>query len=278
MPFAPATELAASIAARELSAVEVVSAHLDRISADVNAFTFVDAEGALAAARDPLPGPLSGRAVHGQGHLSVAGWPLVMGDPRACGAVAVADATVVSRLRAAGAILVGKTNCPPYGGGIETDNPVTGRTSNPYDLSRTPGGSSGGEAAAIASGATAFGIGTDSGASVRLPAHFCGLAALKPTAGRVPLTGVVDDLGPLGSLSDPRTQVGPLARSVADVALLLSLIAGPTGATAESPRWRCGRRGSCAGCASRCWSTTGSRRPTRTRGGWSRSPPRLCGR
>jgi amidase len=229
VPLAPAIDLAASIAAREVSAVEVVQAHLDRISPDVNAFAFVDAEGALDAARDPLPGPLSGVPFTVKDTFSVAGWPLVMGDPARAGERAVADATVVSRLRAAGAILVGKTNCPPYGGGIETDNPVTGRTSNPYAPERTPGGSSGGEAAAIASGASAFGIGTDSGASVRLPAHFCGLAALKPTAGRVPLTGVVDDLGPVGSLSDPRTQVGPLARSVADVALLLSLIAGPDG-------------------------------------------------
>ncbi len=229
MPFAPAIDLAAAIAAREVSAVEVVSAHLDRVSADVNAFTFVDAEGALAAARDPLPGPLSGVPFTVKDTFAVAGWPLELGDPERAGERAVADATVVSRLRAAGAILIGKTNCPPYGGGIETDNRVTGRTSNPFDLARTCGGSSGGEAAAIASGASAFGIGTDSGASVRLPAHFCGLAALKPTAGRVPLTGVVDDMGPLGSLSDPRTQVGPLARSVADVALLLTLIAGPDG-------------------------------------------------
>jgi amidase len=227
--IAPAIDLAASIAAREVSAVEVVQAHLDRISSEVNAFTFVDAEGALAAARDPLPGPLSGVPFTVKDTVAVAGWPLVMGDPERAGERAVFDATVVTRLRAAGAILLGKTNCPPYGGGIETDNAVTGRTSNPYDLARTPGGSSGGEAAAIASGASAFGIGTDSGASVRLPAHFCGVAALKPTAGRVPLTGVVDDLGPLGSLSDPRTQVGPLARSVADLALVLSIVAGPDG-------------------------------------------------
>ena len=150
MPFAPATELAASIAAREVSAVEVVSAHIDRVSADVNAFTFLDAEGRWPRRRDPLPGPLSGVPFTVKDTVSVAGWPLVMGDPGARATVAQADATVVSRLRAAGAILVGKTNCPPYGGGIETDNPVNGRTSNPYDLGRTPGGSSGGEAAAIA--------------------------------------------------------------------------------------------------------------------------------
>src|SRR5919107_870031 len=112
---------------------------------------------------------------------------------------------------------------------LETDNPVYGRTSNPYDLSRTPGGSSGGEAACIAAGCSPCGIGTDSGASVRLPAHFCGLAAIKPTAGRVPVTGIIDDEGQIGALGDARTQVGPLARSVADVALALGVIAGPDG-------------------------------------------------
>ena len=131
-------------------------------------------------------------------------------------------------MREAGAILIGKTNCPTYGGGIETDNPVSGRTNNPYDLDRTPGGSSGGEAAAIAAGCSPCGLGTDSGASVRLPAHFCGLAALKPTSGRVPVTGVIDDLGQIGALGDPRTQVGILARSAADVALLRPSSKAPT--------------------------------------------------
>jgi len=157
---------------------------------------------------------------------------MAIGAPERAGVVAGEDATVVARLRGAGAILLAKTNCPPYGGGIETDNPVYGRTSNPYDLTRTPGGSSGGEAAAIAAGCSPCGIGTDSRASVRLPAHFCGLAAIKPTAGRVPVTGILDDEGQIGALSDPRTQPGPLARSVADVALLLRLIAGRDGGTA----------------------------------------------
>ena len=130
-------------------------------------------------------------------------------------------------MRAAGAILIGKTNCPEYGGGIETDNAVYGRTNNPLALERTPGGSSGGEAAAIAARMSPCGFGTDSGASARLPAHFCGLAAIKPTSGRVPVTGVLDDLGQIGALSDPRTQVAPFARSVADVALLLRVVGRP---------------------------------------------------
>ena len=152
---------------------------------------------------------------------------MTIGDPARAGVVADRDATAVARLKGAGAILLGKTNCPPYGGGTETDNPVHGRTSNPYDLARTPGGSSGGEAAIVAAGGSACGLGTDSGASVRLPAHFCGLAAIKPTAGRVPVTGVSTTRGRSARSSDPRTQVGPLARAVADVALLLRLVAGP---------------------------------------------------
>jgi amidase len=154
---------------------------------------------------------------------------MAIGDPARAGVVPDHDATAVRRLRAAGGILLGKTNCPPYGGGIETDNPVYGLTRNPYDLSRTVGGSSGGEAAAIASGCSTCGVGTDSGASVRLPAHYCGVAALKPTGGRIPVTGVIDDEGQIGAVSDSRTQAGPLARSVADVALLLRVLAGPDG-------------------------------------------------
>ena len=152
-----------------------------------------------------------------------------MGAPERVGVIPRADATAVARVRAAGGILLGKTNCPVYGGGIETENPVHGRTSNPYDLARTPGGSSGGEAAIVAAQGSPCGLGTDSGASVRLPAHFCGLASIKPSAGRVPLTGVLDDEGQLGTLGDPRTQVGPLARCVDDVAMLLRIVAGPDG-------------------------------------------------
>jgi len=237
---ATATELAGLIAARDVAAVEVVAAHVRRIAdvnGAINAVVALDAERALARAReadDALAGgerwgPLHGVPFTVKDNLSAAGLPMAIGAPERAGIVPDADATAVARLRAAGAILLGKTNCPPYGGGIETDNPVYGRTSNPYDLARTPGGSSGGEAAIIAAGGSPCGLGTDSGASVRLPAHFCGLASIKPTAGRVPLTGVLDDLGQLGALSDPRTQVGALARSVADVALLLRLTGGPDG-------------------------------------------------
>ena len=220
--------LAASIRSGERSAVEVVEAHLRRIEAVnplVNAVVQVDGERALAAARAAPAGPLHGVPFTVKDNLEAAGIEMAIGSPERRGVVAEKDAVVVARMRAAGAILIGKTNCPEYGGGIETDNAVYGRTNNPYDLERTPGGSSGGEAAAIAAGCSPCGFGTDSGASARLPAHFCGIAALKPSAGRVPVTGVLDDLGQIGELSDPRTQVGILGRTVEDVALLLGVAA-----------------------------------------------------
>ena len=229
-----ASELAAAIRAGERSAAEVVDAHLRRVEAvnpRVNAVVQVDGARALEqaraadAAREPR-GPLHGVPITVKDNLEAAGIEMTIGAPERRGVVAERDAVVVARMRAAGAILIGKTNCPTYGGGIETDNEVYGRTNNPYDLDRTPGGSSGGEAAAIAAGCSPCGFGTDSGASVRLPAHFCGVAALKPTAGRVPVTGVLDDLGQIGELSDPRTQVGILARAVDDVALLLGVATG----------------------------------------------------
>ena len=237
---ATATALAQLVAARAVSAREVVEAHLHRIEAvngAVNAVVALDAERALAAAdgadaalaRGESPDPLHGVPFTVKDNIAAAGLAMAIGAPERAGVVPDADATAVARMRAAGAILLGKTNCPPYGGGIETDNPVYGRTSNPYDVARTPGGSSGGEAAIVAAAGSPCGLGTDSGASIRLPAHFCGLAALKPSAGRVPLTGVLDDEGQLGALGDPRTQVGPIARSVADVALLLAVVAGPDG-------------------------------------------------
>jgi amidase len=225
--------LAAAVRTRERSAAEVVEAHLRRIEAVnplVNAVVQVDGERALATARSldaaDQVGPLHGVPFTVKDNLEAAGIEMAIGSPERVGVVPERDAVVVARMRAAGAILLGKTNCPEYGGGIETDNAVYGRTNNPYDLERTPGGSSGGEAAAIAAGCSPCGFGTDSGASVRLPAHFCGLAALKPTAGRVPVTGVLDDLGQIGELSDPRTQVGILGQAVEDVALLLAVATG----------------------------------------------------
>jgi amidase len=133
------------------------------------------------------------------------------------------DATVVARLRAAGAILLGKTNTPELTLSFETDNLMHGRTSNPYDLQLTSGGSSGGAAAIVAAGGSPFDIGSDTGGSIRLPAHFCGIAGLRPTSGRVPRTGHI--LPPAGAL-EALTQLGPMARFVEDLGLILPIIAG----------------------------------------------------
>ncbi len=216
---------------------------MEAVDGAVNAVVQVDGERALAhaheadaaLARGEEGGPLHGVPFTAKDNLSAAGVEMAIGAPERVGVVPDTDATAVARLRGAGAILLGKTNCPLYGGGIESDNEVYGRTNNPWDLERTPGGSSGGEAAAIAAGCSACGVGTDSGASVRLPAHFCGLASIKPTSGLVPVTGVIDDLGQIGALGDPRTQVGPLARTVADVAMLLGVLAGPDGVDGGTP-------------------------------------------
>jgi amidase len=237
---ATARDLARLIAERQVSAHDVVEAHLRRIDAvnsAIKAVVQIDGDRAVvrareadaALAREERWGPLHGVPFTVKDNIAAAGIPMAIGVRERAGMVAREDATAVARLKVAGAILLGKSNCPPCGGGIETDNELYGRTSNPYDLTRTPGGSSGGEAAIIAAQGSPCGLGTDAGASVRLPAHFCGLASIKPSAGRVPLTGVLDDEGQIGTLGDPRTQVGVLARSVADVALLLGLIAGPDG-------------------------------------------------
>lgn len=136
------------------------------------------------------------------------------------------DATVIARMRSAGAILLGKSNCPPGRTGAETWNTLHGGTRNPYDLTRSPGASSSGEAAIIAAAGSPLGIGSDSGGSLRLPAHYCGVAALKPTTGWVPSTGAY---GLVGGLLDPRSQVGPVARYVNDLTLVLPLLVGPDG-------------------------------------------------
>lgn len=234
--FAPATALARAIREREVSSAAVIEAHLARIAAinpAINAAVQVPAERARAEARaadaalargEPV-GPLHGVPFTVKDTLDVAGVIGAMGVPERAGFVPERDATVVARLRAAGGILLAKTNVPPWGGGIETDNPVYGRTSNPYDLSRTPGGSSGGEAALIAAGGSPLGLGSDSGGSLRLPAHNCGIVTVKPTAGRVPTTTG----GQTGDLHDPRTQIGLLARRVDDLCLALPLICGPDG-------------------------------------------------
>jgi amidase len=230
-----ATELAAAIRAKKITSKAVVQAYLDRIAAvnpKLNAVVQLTADAArkeadeadAALARGEIKGPLHGVPMTIKDTLETKGVITTGGTKGRAGFVPTADATAVARLRAAGGIMLGKTNVPELAGAIETDNLVYGRTNNPYDLTRTPGGSSGGEAAIISSGGSPFGLGTDAGGSIRIPAHFCGLAAIKPTSGRVPRTGQFPM--PLGA-RNPVFHVSLIARHVEDLALALPIIAGP---------------------------------------------------
>ena len=230
----PARQLVAAVAGGDISAVEVVHAHLDRIAAldpQLHAFVDVDAERALAAARSQDDaaasgqgrGPLGGVPVTVKSAIEVAGLRCETGSPSRRGVLAASDAVVVARLRAAGAIVLGTTNVAEMLMGYETVNPLHGRTANPWDLARTPGGSSGGESAAIAAGCSAAGIGSDGGGSIRVPAHFTGICGLKPTPGRIPSTGHQPAcLGPFSLIG----VVGPMARTVGDLDLLYRVTAG----------------------------------------------------
>jgi Asp-tRNA(Asn)/Glu-tRNA(Gln) amidotransferase A subunit family amidase len=233
--FADIAEVAGKIRTREISPCEVIDAHLERIEKlqpKLNAFVHVDAEGARRQARATETSVLRGEAVgtlHGvaisiKSCIDVAAWPCPAGSRLRADYVACEDAVLVSRLRAAGAILVGNTNVPEFLMAYETDNALSGKTSNPWELSRSAGGSSGGEAAAIASGCSMGGVGSDGGGSVRVPAHFCGISGLKPTPGRIPSTGHFPrGAGAFAWLG----VVGPMARTVADVRALFDVMKGP---------------------------------------------------
>ncbi|MEX1109750.1 MAG: amidase [Dongiaceae bacterium] len=231
-----AGRIAGRIARRELSATEVMQAHLARIgqvNGILNAVVAMDAERALREAAEvdrrlalgDQPRTLTGVPVTIKDSFDTDGLVSTAGTAGRRSHVPAHDATVVQRLRRAGAIVVGKTNTPELTMGSSTENSVYGRTLNPYDLAKSPAGSSGGSVAIVAAGGSALDIGSDTGGSIRNPAHVCGLAGLKPTVGRVPLTGhvVSFDFGFLGFL----TQAGPIARWVDDLALALAVIAGP---------------------------------------------------
>src|SRR3954462_6473826 len=219
-----ATELAAGIRARAFSAREVVESHLERIAEvnpRVNAIvTLLDPELALKAADEAPRGVLHGLPVAVKDLEDTAGMRTTYGSPLFASHVPSSDSLLVERLRAAGAIVIGKTNTPEFGAGSQTFNRVFGATRNPWDESRTPGGSSGGAAAAVASGMLPFADGSDLGASVRNPAAFCNLVGLRPSPGRIP------DAGP-GDPWNPFPVLGPIARTVDDVALLFGALAGP---------------------------------------------------
>ncbi|MCB0184024.1 MAG: amidase, partial [Caldilineaceae bacterium] len=233
--FASATSIARLIAQKQLSSEECVRLMLARIAEvnpKLNAVVQLAEERALAEAK-----AADQTLAHGEAHGPLHGVPMTIKDSTDTagiittggtlgrkGYVPAQDATVVKRLRRAGAIILGKTNTPELTLSFETDNQVYGRTNNPYDLSRTSGGSSGGAAAIVAAGGSPLDIGSDTGGSIRVPAHCCGIVGIRPTSGRVPRTGhiVPYGLGPIDSL----TTLGPMARKVEDLSLCLPIISG----------------------------------------------------
>ena len=234
--YSSAKSMAQAVRDKEVSAVELVDAHLARIeevNPALNAVVQLAAERAraeaveadAALARGESKGALHGVPFTLKDSIDTEGIITTGGTLGRKDFVPDADATVTARLRAAGGILLGKTNTPEITYAGETDNLVYGRTNNPFDLSRAPGGSSGGAGAIVCCGGAAFDIGSDTGGSVRGPAHLCGIAGLKPNSGRVPRTGhiVPHSMGAVDSL----TQNGPMARYVEDLALILPIISGP---------------------------------------------------
>jgi Asp-tRNA(Asn)/Glu-tRNA(Gln) amidotransferase A subunit family amidase len=247
--FLPAVLMAEQVRKKRISPVELVDAHLaqiERLNPKLNAFVHVDAERARRAAQDAEKavmhkktlGPLHGVPISIKSSLAVEGMPCESGTLLRARFTPTEDAPLVARLRAAGAIVIGVTNTPELLMAWETDNLVSGRTNNPWDLDRTPGGSSGGEAAAIAAGMSAGGVGSDGGGSIRVPAHFSGICGLKPTPGRVPATGHYPiSAGPFALIG----VVGPMARTVADLKVMFEAMQGPdVGDTCAAPvplRW-----------------------------------------
>jgi amidase len=240
--FSSTTELADAIRARQVSAVDVLAAHLaqiDRYNPALNAVITLDDEQArtradeadAALARGEVWGPLHGvpftlKDAHATaGVRTTTGFPPLDHVPREDGAVA-------ARLKAAGGILIGKTNVATMLADYQTANPIFGRTNNPWDIERTPGGSSGGAAAALASGMTPFDVGTDLSGSIRIPAHFSGVFGLKPTENRVSSVGLIPGLPPTRSVRI-MSCIGPMARTVEDLELLYAILAGPDGRDTE---------------------------------------------
>ncbi|TPL78568.1 amidase [Mesorhizobium sp. B2-3-13] len=238
LAFSSATDLAAAIAARKISAVEALDAHLaqiDRHNPAVNAVISLDRDGAreraeeadAALSRGEALGPLHGVPFTLKDMHETSGMKTTVGFPLFADYVAKEDSPVVNRLKTAGGVLMAKTNVATMLSDWQSDNPLFGRTSNPWNLQRTPGGSSGGAAAAVCTGMTPFDIGTDMQDSIRLPAAFCGVYGLKPTEHRVSLAGAFPDPGGAARSVRLMSCLGPLARSIDDLALIYRIIAGP---------------------------------------------------
>jgi amidase len=233
----PASGMARAIREKKVSSAELIEAHLERIEAvnsKLNAIVQLPSDRVMAEARaadvalarGEIKGPLHGVPVTFKDAIETAGIISTGGTLGRRNFIPQQDAVIVKRLRAAGAIVLGKTNCPEFGWAWESDNLIYGRTNNPYDLSLSPGGSSGGESALISAGGSPLGFGSDAGGSVRFPANCCGLASIKPTSSRIPRTGHFP--GPGGTL-DALWQIGPLARSVEDLELALKIVSGVDG-------------------------------------------------
>lgn len=231
-----ALQIARAVAAREVSAVEVIEAHLARIEAvnpAVNAVVTVLPEAALrdaaavdaALARGERLGPLAGVPLTVKTNIDMAGLPTTWGVPALADAVVPLDAPVVERMRAAGAIPIGRTNMPDMGLRVHTDSSLYGLTRNPWHPNRTAAGSSGGEAAALATGMSAIGLGNDIGGSLRNPANACGIASIRPSQGRVPDAGLVPSEDVMIAAELMAVQ-GPMARTIGDVRAALQALAG----------------------------------------------------
>jgi len=232
---APLRAIAEAISSRRVTSKQVTRAFLDRIEAvnpRLNAVVTLNAEAAMKHAEradialggGEKPGRLFGIPMTIKDSLDTFDMVTTWGTLGRQNFRPGRDATCVERLRNEGAILMGKTNTPEFTLSFKTDNLLFGKTRNPWNLDRTPGGSSGGAAAAIAARCTPFDVGTDTGGSIRLPAHFCGIAGIKPTTGRVPCTG---NALPVAGLHAPLSQPGPMAKSVDDLCYLLEIMQGP---------------------------------------------------
>jgi len=219
------------VRSREISVTELGEAHIrqiERLNSEINAFAEFDADRVrrqarqLDESREPR-GPLHGLPVTVKSSIATAGYRCEIGSLLHQDEIPTEDAVAAARLRAAGALILGTTNCPEFLMAYETANVLHGRTRNPWDLERSPGGSSGGESAAIAAGMSAAGLGSDSGGSVRVPAHFTGICSLKPTPGRIPGRGHLPPcVGPFSILG----AIGPMARTIGDAALLFRTLSG----------------------------------------------------
>jgi Asp-tRNA(Asn)/Glu-tRNA(Gln) amidotransferase A subunit family amidase len=240
--YSTIAEVTDALRSRKVSPVELLEATLARIEKlepKLTAFMHLNADGARRQARaaeeaimrGAALGPLHGVPLTIKCNIDFAGLPCPAGSPLRADYVPTDDAPLVARLRAAGAVLLGNTNTPEFLMAWESSNQIRGGTSNPWSLAHSAGGSSGGEAAAISSGCSFGGIGSDGGGSIRVPAHFCGICGLKPTPGRVPSTGhYPPGAGALSWLG----VVGPMARTIADVRAMFEVVAGPDAGDALS--------------------------------------------